>query len=163
MGRSGSLASETGGLRGVMREVRLALGDLLGGKPDPSHELMLQVLFGLLGSLARSDGVVSSEEADYTNTLMDELELGARARQLATEAFDLGCRRQLELEQEIQRFLISFPHGSIEVDRLYDSLLRLAAADLRIRPGERQFLERVTLQLGYRPEVLDQRLKKILG
>jgi len=163
MGMTGNSATETGVLRGVMREVRLALGDLLGGKPDPSHELMLQVLFGLLGSLARADGLVSTEEAHYTNTLMTELELGTRARQLATEAFDQGCRRQLDLEQELQRFLISFPHGSIEVDRLYDSLLRLAAADMRVRPGERQFLERVTLQLGYRAEVLDQRLQKILG
>jgi len=34
---------------------------------------------------------------------------------------------------------------------------------MRVRPGERQFLERVTLQLGYRAEVLDQRLQKILG
>lgn len=160
MGIIGS--SESGGLRGVMREVRLALGDLLGGKLDPSHEVLLRVLFGLLGSLARADGLVSTEEADYTNTLMDELGLGSRARQLATEAFDLGCKRQVELEHEIQRFLISFPHGSVEVDRLYDSLLRLAAADRRIRPGERQFLERVTAQLGYRNEVLDQRLGSIL-
>jgi DnaJ like chaperone protein len=156
-------AAELRGLRGVMREVRLALGDMLGGKPDPSHDLMLRVLFGLLGSLARADGLVSTEEADYTNALMEELDLGARARQLATEAFDLGCRRQVELEQEMQRFLITFPHGSSEVDRLYDSLLRLAAADRRIRPGERQFLDRVTHQLGYRPEVLEQRLNAILA
>jgi hypothetical protein len=141
-------AAELRGLRGVMREVRLALGDMLGGKPDPSHDLMLRVLFGLLGSLARADGLVSTEEADYTNALMEEL--------------DLGCRRQVELEQEMQRFLITFPHGSSEVDRLYDSLLRLAAADRRIRPGERQFLDRVTHQLGYRPEVLEQRLNAIL-
>jgi len=92
---------------------------------------------------------------------MDELELGARARQLATEAFQSG-RRQVDLEREIQRFLIAFPHGSTEVDRLYDSLLRLAAADRRIRPGERQFLERVTVGLGYLPEVLDQRLRNIM-
>ena len=123
---------------------------------------MLPVLFGLLGSLARADGLVSTEEADYTNALMDELELGARARQLAAEAFELGCKRQLDLEKEIQRFLITFPHGSIEVDRLYDSLLRLASADQRIRTGERQFLDRVTRQLGYRPEVLEQRLKLVL-
>jgi DnaJ like chaperone protein len=152
---------ESGGLRAVFREVRLALGDLIGGKLDPSHEIMLQVLFGLLGALARADGVISSEEADYTNSLMDELELGTRARQLATEAFQSG-RRQVDLEREIQRFLITFPHGSTEVDRLYDSLLRLAAADKRIRPGERQFLERVTVGLGYLPEVLDQRLRNIM-
>jgi len=40
--------------------------------------------------------------------------------------------------------------------------LRLAAADRRIRPGERQFLERVTVGLGYLPEVLDQRLRNIM-
>lgn len=160
MGIAGG-SGEVGGLRGVFREVRLALSDLVGGKLDPSHEIMLQVLFGLLGALARADGVISSEEADYTNSLMDELELGTRARQLATEAFQSG-RRQVDLEREIQRFLITFPHGSTEVDRLYDSLLRLAAADKRIRPGERQFLERVTVGLGYLPETLDQRLRSIM-
>jgi hypothetical protein len=154
--------AEGGGLRSVMREVRLALGDLFGGKLDPSHEMMLRVLFGFLGALAQADGLVSSEEADYTNELMDELELGARARQVASEAFQLGRRRQIDLEEEIQRFLISFPHGSLEADRLYDSLLRLAAADHKIRPGERVFLERVTLALGFQVEVLDQRLARIL-
>ncbi len=159
---SGSPEVPAGRLRNAMREVRLALGDFIGGKLDPSHELMLQVLFGMLGALAQSDGLVSTEEADYTNTLMEELELGARARQLATEAFQSGRRRKMDLEKEIQRFLISFPHGSVEVDRLYESLLRLAAADHRIRPGEREFLDRVTIGLGYMPEVLDQRLASIL-
>jgi DnaJ like chaperone protein len=162
MVRSDGSSVPVSGLRSVMREVRLALGDFIGGKLEPSHELMLQVLFGMLGALAQADGLVQTEEADYTNTLMDELELGARARQLATEAFQLGRRRQMDLEREIQRFLISFPHGSVEVDRLYESLLRLAAADHRIRPGERQFLERVTLALGFLPEVLEQRLATIL-
>lgn len=155
--------SPSGGLRGVMREMRLALGDLLGGKLEPTEELMLQILFRLLGALAQSDGLVSSEEANYTNSLMDELGLGARARQLATEAFQAGRRRQLDLEDEIQRFLISFPHGSAEVERLYDSLLRLAAADQRIRTGERQFLERVTMALGYPPRAMDQRLAALMG
>jgi len=162
MVKSGSPEVPAGRLRNAMREVRLALGDFIGGKLDPSQELMLQVLFGMLGALAQSDGLVSTEEADYTNTLMEELELGAHARQLATEAFQSGRRRKMDLEKEIQRFLISFPHGSVEVDRLYESLLRLAAADHRIRPGEREFLDRVTIGLGYTPEVLDQRLANIL-
>jgi DnaJ like chaperone protein len=167
MAKTGMPGTESGsgsgsGLRRVMREVRLALGDFLGGKLEPSHELMLQILFGMLGALAQSDGLVSTEEADYTNALMDELELGTRARQLASEAFQAGRRRQMDLEHELQRFLISFPHGSLEVDRLYDSMLRLAAADRRIRPGERQFLERVTVALGYAEKTLDSRLRAIL-
>jgi len=156
------MSSEVSGFRGVLREVRIALSDLVGGKLDPSHEIMLQVLFGLLGALARADGLVSSEEALYTNSLMDELELGTRARALANEAFQNGVRRQVDIDKEIERFLIAFPHGSQEVERLFDSLVRLAAADKKIRPGERVFLERVTLGLGYLPEVLDQRLRSIM-
>ena len=68
----------------------------------------------------------------------------------------------MDLEKELQRFLISFPHGSVEVERLYDSLLRLAAADHRIRPGERQFLERVTIGLGFAVDRLDARLDAVL-
>ena len=57
---SGNAPPRSGGLRAVMREVRLALGDFVGGKLDPSHELMLQVLFGMLGALAQADGLVST-------------------------------------------------------------------------------------------------------
>jgi DnaJ like chaperone protein len=148
---------------GVFREVRFAFGEMFGGgKLDAKQELLVQVLFGLLGALARSDGVVSAEEANYTNGLMDELSLNTRARQLASEAFDRGCKRQLDLDTEIMRFLSVYQRGSAEVDRLYESLLRLAAADARIRPGERVFLEKVTLGLGYEPGELDTRLKRIM-
>lgn len=148
---------------GVLRDVRLALGEMFGGgKLDAKQQLLVQVLFGLLGALARADGVVSSEEAHYTNGLMDELELGTAARKLATTAFDLGCKRQLDPEAEILRLLVAFPRGSSEIDRFYESLLRLAAADSLIRRGERLFLEKITLGLGFEPGELDVRLKRIM-
>ena len=125
-------------MSGVLRDVRLAIGDMFGGKLDAKQEVLVGVLFGLLGALARADGVVSTEEAHYTNGLMDELELTSRARKLATEAFVRGCRR------------------------IYESLLRLASADAMIRRGERAFLEKVTLGLGYEPAELDARLKRIM-
>jgi DnaJ like chaperone protein len=147
----------------VLHDVRLALGDMFGGgKLDPKHELLVEVLFGLLGALARADGVVSSEEANFTNGLMDEIKLRSRARKLATEAFDRGCRRQIDIDAEILRFLSSFPRGSQDVDRVYESLLRLAAADACIRPGERRFLEKITIGMGFEPSELDVRLKRIM-
>jgi DnaJ like chaperone protein len=153
----------TSAMSGVLRDVRLALGEMFGGgKLDPKQELLVEVLFGMLGALARADGVVSSEEAHYTNGLMDELSLSSRARKLATEAFDRGCRRQIDMDAEVLRFLVAYPRGSAEVDRVYESLLRLAAADACIRPGERRFLEKVTLGLGFEPSELEKRLKRVM-
>jgi len=146
----------------VLRDVRLAIGDMFGSKLDSKQEVLIEVLFGLLGTLARADGVVSTEEAHYTNGLMDELELPSRARKLATEAFDRGGKRQVDVDAEMLRLLRTYPRGSNEIDRIYESLLRLAAADHTIRRGERTFLEKITLGLGFEPGELDNRLRKIM-
>ncbi|MEO8804120.1 MAG: TerB family tellurite resistance protein [Rudaea sp.] len=149
--------------RGMFSEVRTALESLFGGgKLDPKQELHVQVLFGLLGAVARSDWLVSSEEAKYTNLLMDQLALSTAARKLATEAFSRGCKRELDPETEIQMFVQTFPRGSVEADRMYEHLLHLAAADSRIRPGERTLLEKITVELGYEKSHLETRLKQIL-
>ena len=150
-------------INNMFRDVRTALSEIFGGgKPDAKQQLQIEVLFGLLGIDSRADGVVSDVEARYTNELMDELNLPTAARKLATEAFDRGCRHQLDPDEEIQRFMNEFRRGSSEVDRLYESLLRLAAADARIRPGERVFLEKVTRGLGFAAGELDARMQRIL-
>jgi DnaJ like chaperone protein len=133
-----------------------------GGKLDAKQQLLIEVLFGLLGMLSRADGVVSDIEAHFTNELMDELDLSTSARRLASEAFSRGSHKKLNVEKEVFRFLNTFPRGSSEVDRIYESLLRLAAVDANIRRGERLFLEQVTLGLGFEPGELDARLKKIM-
>ena len=148
--------------RSVFSEVREALGGLFGGKLDVKHEALVQGLFGLLGAMARADGVVSAEEAQFTNTLMDELKLTTRARQIASEAFARGCKRDFDPEKESLQLLETFPESSSEIDRVYESLLRLAAADAVIRPGERRFLEKITTGLGFDLSELDERLKRIM-
>jgi len=142
----------------VFSDVRDALGGLFGGKLDAKHEALVQGMFGLLGAMARADGVVSTEEATFTNKLMDELKLTARARQLATEAFSRGCKRDYDIDQETAKLTSVFPYTSDELRRVYDSLIRLATADAMIRPGERRFLEKVTAGLGFPPEELDTRI-----
>lgn len=152
-----------GALGGVMRDVRLAFGELLRGyKLDADQQLNLEVLFGLLGALAQADGLVTSEEAAFVNRLMDELELSTRARELANDAFLRGRRKQIDVDAEIARFLVRYPKGMPEVTRLYDSVVRLAAADERLRPAERGFLERLTANLGFSPVALDVKLKQVM-
>jgi len=155
--------AEKSAAKGVLHDVRIALGEMFGsGKLDTKQMLLVEVLFGLLGVLSRADGVVSDIEAHFTNDLMEELNLSTSSRRLATEAFSRGTHKKLNVDAEILKFLSSFPRGSSEVDRIYESLLRLAAVDANIRRGERMFLEQVTLGLGYDPSELDARLKKIM-
>ena len=149
--------------KSVLRDVRIALGEMFGGgKLNAKQEVSVEVLFGLLGVLSRADGVVSDIEAHFTNDLMDELDLSTNARKLATEAFGRGSHKKLTIDAEVTRFLQTFPRGSAEVDRLYESLLRMAAVDGTIRRGERMFLEKITAGFGFDASQLDIRLKKIM-
>ena len=162
MANGKSVGSSGSAMTSVFHDVRLAIGDLFGSKLDVKQEVLIQVLFGLLGGMARADGVVSTEEAQFTNGLMDELQLNSKARKIAAESFDRGCRREYDIDGDILRLLKTYARGSSEIDRIYDSLLRLAAADHTIRRGERTFLEKVTLGLGFEPAELDARLRRLM-
>lgn len=145
--------------KGVLQSIGAALGELFhGGKLEPRQELSVEVLFGLLGYLAGADSIVTTHEADFANTLMDQLDLPARGRDIAQAAFLRGRQRKIDVDAELKRYLAEFPAGSTEAGKLYDALVQLAAADGRVRPTERIFLEQVTRGLGYHVEELNRRL-----
>ncbi len=153
------MSSDTAATSGsLFRDVKNAFGELFSGKLDPRQELLIQVSFGLLGAMARADGIVSTEEAAFTNKMMDEFKFSARARQVATESFATGCRRDYDFKSDVRRLFGDFKPGSPEVDRIYTGLLRLAAADARIRPGEMRFLQQVTVALGFPESELQRRM-----
>lgn len=151
------------GISTLLRDVRATLGEMFtGGRLDPGQEVNVEVLFAMMGYLARADSIVTSHEAEFVNGLMDELELPTRGRELAMHWFERGRKREIDLDEEMRRFLTAHPKGSEELNHLYDSLLRLAGSDGRLRPGERQFLEKVTAGLGFSVDALDARLEKLV-
>jgi DnaJ like chaperone protein len=150
------------GFSNVLRDLGQGLSGLFGGgRPDAERVLTLEVLFGLLGYLAKLDSLVTSHEAEFINNMMDTLRLSIREREIVSAALQRGRAREIDLVGELQRFRSIHKPGSEEVERLYDALLRLAAADERLRPKERQFLETVTMELGYTLEELDSRLQQL--
>lgn len=152
----------SGGVGAVLRDLGIGLTELLGGgKLGADEEVAIGVLFGLLGALARADSIVTSHETALVNGLLDELKLSTRGRELALGAFDRGRRNELTLVGELDRFLVVHPRGSTQAASLFDSLVRLAAADGRIRPRERQFLEELTVRLGYDPGLLEDKLRRV--
>jgi len=147
------------GNKGVLRGIGAALGELFhGGKLEPEQEQRVEVWFGLLGYLAGADSIVTSHEAEFANHLMEDMDLPARGRDIAQQAFVAGRQRKIDVDAELTRFLAMPSASSAETGKLYDALLQLAVADGRVRPNERIFLERVSKRLGFSLETLKTRL-----
>ncbi|HET6632208.1 MAG TPA: TerB family tellurite resistance protein [Rhodanobacteraceae bacterium] len=143
----------------MLDRLAASVGELLhGGAVTPQQEVLVETLFGLMGHLAGTDSIVTSEEAAFANALMQELDLPAYAAELAREAFQAGRRRELDVDTRVQAFVAIYPAGSDTAARLFEAVLHLAVADQRMRPGERLFLEQVGARLGFDRDALDRRL-----
>jgi len=101
------------GVNAVLRDIRISLSELFtgGGRLEPKEELLVEVLFGLLGRLASADSIVTSHETEFVNELMDELHLPTRGREVALDWVERGRRRKLGLQPELQRFCKTFLPG----------------------------------------------------
>jgi len=134
----------------MLRDLSASIGELLGGgKLEPEQAASVEVAFGLLGYLAGVDSIVTSHEAEFVNQLMDDLQLSSLARDLAQQAFTRGRKREIDVDTEVGRFLQMYPQGGSEARRLHDALYRLAAADGRLQPREKSFLDAITTKLGF--------------
>ncbi|HNR92375.1 MAG TPA: TerB family tellurite resistance protein [Dokdonella sp.] len=150
------------GLGGVLRDLRGAIGGFFsGGNFDEALRVPVEVSFGLMGWLAKADGVVTSHETDFANRLMDDLGLPERGKAIAHAAFLRGQRREIDINAEVGRFLAVHPKGSPELGRLYDTLLRVVAADDRIFARERTALETLTDAFGFPRALIDARLEAV--
>jgi DnaJ like chaperone protein len=147
------------GFGGALADIRLLLTDLLGlPRPDPEKQMVIEVFFGLMGYLAKSDRLVSSHESNLANSLMDEINLSLASRRIAMESFDRGMRKDIHVNAELLRFTDVHKPGSAEAQRLHDVLVRLAASDGRLNPGEYGLMKQIGDDLGIPVETLDAKL-----
>lgn len=147
---------------GVLRDLRSAIGELFtGGKLAKDREVPVDVLFSLIGYVAKADSIVTSHEAELVNALMDEYELPSGGRMLANEAFERGRLRQIDITREAERIKVLYPSGSTELLQWLDILIRVALADGRLFPREREALELIATALGFSAETLRLRLAQI--
>ena len=120
--------------------------------------MVIEVIFGLMGYLAKADRLVSSHESNLANTIMDESELSMTARRIAMESFERGMLRNINVHADLLRFINAHPAGSAPAERLYDALLRLATSDGRLDPREYDTMVQVTRDFGLPAVTLDNRL-----
>ena len=145
---------------GVWHQVKDTLGSLFS-RMSEDERMEIEVTFGLIGFLAKSDGLITSFEADFAARLQDELKLNASGRDVAYAAFDQGRHKEYDVESAVHRFLAKHKPGSESMENLFDTLLRLSASDDRVYPREREALERLASAFGISEKALDQRMQAL--
>lgn len=125
-----------GGLLGQVLDRRLGLrgwttlAERLRGKPAVRDE---QLLFVMLGRLAKSDGVVQQAHIRQTRAEMQRLVVGEAAKAAAIEAFSRGKTGQDNLRGSLQR-------RRADADALLRACWRMAWADGRVGQAERELI-----------------------
>jgi DnaJ like chaperone protein len=145
--------------QGVWQHVKSVFGGMFGGSGlTPEKQMEVEVLFGLIGFLAKADGLITSYESEFTNRMLDSLGLNLDGRAVAMAAYDAGRTQGYDVEAAVGRFSAQHTLGSEQMERVFESLLLLALSDGRVYPRERMALERVATAFGVSKKSLDQRL-----
>lgn len=118
------------------------LREKLGGRPVLRDD---EVLFVLLGRLAKSDGRVVEGHIQQARQEMQRLDMNEDARKRAIAAFNLGKGGRERVEAHLQRLKLQ-PHAAEGVLR---ACCRMAWADGRAGRDERELLLHWGRQLGW--------------
>ena len=152
------MTQHEGESHGMWRNVKDAFGGLFGPGLSDERRMEVEVTFGLVGFVAKSDGLITSYEDEFTRHMLDELELNNAAVDIAMAAFRAGTKADYDVEAAVSRFTAVHKLGSDEMAHLFESLLKLSLSDGRVYPRERMALERLAKAFGIPVKSLDQRL-----
>lgn len=145
--------------QGMWHNVKHMLGGLFGSGLTDDRRMEVEVMFGLIGFLAKADGLITSYESEFTNKLLDELGLNLDGRAVAMAAYDEGRKPGYDVEAAVARFTAVHKLGSDQMADLFESLLKLSLSDGRVYPREKMALERLAKAFGIPQKALEQRLE----
>jgi DnaJ like chaperone protein len=145
-----------GGLLGQVLDRRMRLQsldhlrELFGRKPSPLDDEDL--LFMLIGRLAKSDGRVLDSHIQVARNEMQRLGLDEASRRRAMQAFNRG---KLIEDKELRAPLRALHHRPERSEALLRTCWRMAWADGRVSEAEAQLIRQWGLWLGWRREALN--------
>jgi DnaJ like chaperone protein len=125
------------------------------------QEKFFQTTFTLIGYLAKSDGTVTQEEVDQTQSLMDKMGLTADHKREAIRLFKVGSTPGFDPQVTLQSFRDTCS-GRIQLTQmLMVNLINIALADGKFDAKEESALREVAQGLNFSHLAFEQLLKMI--
>ncbi len=120
-----------------------------GGKSEVAFN---RALFATLGRLAKTDGLVSREEVEYTSSVMRVLGLSPRQQQEAIDYFELGKQLDTDVLVLVAELAASIGRRSVLAQQVLKTCFRLVFVKGSMRLKEKLLLRDVAELLGFSRE-----------
>lgn len=161
----GSAAANAGGRPSGARGSSDHAGRSGGGPPppppamDPVEERRVAFFvatFGVMGHIAKADGRVSEEEAQFARAVMEGLGLDADDRRLAAQLFAEGKSPHFHLDAALAQLQRLLGRRRNLLRSFLEIQWKAAWADGVVHPEERRILDHIGAVLGFSPAELQQ-------
>lgn len=117
-----------------------------GGRVE---QLFTSAMFGVMGRVAKLDGLVTAAEVNFANSIMKKMGLDGMRRQLAISYFEQGKRASKDVVLDVKQLVSNIGVRS-ELSRLFLQIqCRNAYAKGEMRLREKMLLREVAAVLGY--------------
>ena len=117
--------------------------------------------FTLIGYLAKADGIVSQEEIDQTQNLMEKMGLKADHKREAIRLFKVGAEPSFDPQETVNAFREMCGHRVQLKQMLIVYLVNTALADGKLHANEEIALRKIAEGLQFSSMVFEQLLKML--
>ncbi|MCF6287979.1 MAG: co-chaperone DjlA [Proteobacteria bacterium] len=135
------------------------------GKPSrqtQTQHAYFEALFISIGKLAKIDGIVTKDEIQKCENVMQRMQLSQEQRKLAISLFDRGKQDNFDIQPTILNFARKSGRSYTVRQMFLEMLLEVASAGGRINLAEWQLLLNICQQLGF-PQQLFVALARMRG
>lgn len=131
----------------------MGLKSLEDGVPSANEleriqQTFFETTFAVMGHIAKADGIVTHEEIDLANKVMDQMELNPEQRSRAQELFKQGKSPEFKLNSTLDQFrnVCRFRHL---IQMFLEIQIGMAMADNVFHEEEQKSLYMIAGRLGY--------------
>ena len=104
--------------------------------------------FSVMGSIAKADGRVSTEEIRMAETIMAQMSLDSAMRKTAIRLFQQGKSQDFDLDAVLEQFRHECHGRSTLIGMFIEIQLQAAYAEGRLDPSEDRMLQYICARLG---------------
>ncbi|MXZ81069.1 MAG: co-chaperone DjlA [Gammaproteobacteria bacterium] len=135
----------------------------LPGAKERVQMAFFTATFSVMGHVSKADGKVTREEIDLAETVMREMSLDARQRELAKNLFMQGKAPGFDVNAVLDQFRAECHRRSTLLQLFLEVQIEAAFADGRLDGVERTVLEQIAARLRFPTGELDRLIEMIAG